>query len=89
MFTIILDILIKPVWNFLREVILRNKSINDAFRTEKIRLILFCIVVSSISINVFLIPRVFQISKDYIDINKKYKDLLVITKVNCYKLLSK
>lgn len=61
---------------FIREMVLGGKSLKEAFKTNKMRVLIAALIVASITINFFGIPKFIAISADYVILNRKYNDLL-------------
>lgn len=64
------------VWPFLKEMLLGDKSISEALRSAKGKLAVAVFVTASIVLNAFTIPRLVEISSDYISLRKKHEDVL-------------
>lgn len=61
---------------FIREMVLGGKSLKEAFRTNKMRVLVAALIVISVTVNFFGIPKFIAISADYVVLNRKYKELL-------------
>ena len=75
MFQILFTFLIEPIWKYIKKSILGNKSVKEAMKTEKKRLVFFFLVTFSVMTNVFLIPRIIALSKDYVEEHKEAVNL--------------
>ena len=62
-------------WPFLKEMFLGDKTAKEAFRYYKGRLIVICTIVGSLLLNFFTVPRLINISSQYVFLKKKHAEV--------------
>lgn len=60
---------------FIKEMILGEKTIKEALKTNKMRVFLIGLILLSFFLNMFTIPKLVRISADYVILDRKYKEL--------------
>jgi outer membrane biosynthesis protein TonB len=60
---------------FIKEMILGEKSIKEALKTNKMRVFLIGLILLSFFLNMFTLPKLVKISADYVILDRKYKEL--------------
>lgn len=63
-------------WPFLKEMILGESSMKDALKSHKGRVLLIGVILLSIVLNVFTIPRLIAISAAHVELQRKYAQAL-------------
>ena len=64
------------LWPFLKEMLLGDKSILETIRGAKNRLALVVLILVSLILNAFTIPRLVEISSEYLSLHKKHEEAL-------------
>lgn len=67
---------IKYLWPFLKELVLGDKTVREAIRTNKMRVFVLLLIVCSFLVNFNAVPRLWEISASYVKLEKKYDKLL-------------
>lgn len=67
--------LITFLFPFVKEMLLGEKTIREALKTNKMRVFLIGLILLSFFLNMTVIPRMIRISADYVLLDRKYKDL--------------
>lgn len=67
--------LITFLFPFIKEMILGEKTIKEALKTNKMRVFLIGLILLSFFLNMFTIPKLVKISADYVILDRKYKEL--------------
>lgn len=67
--------LITFIFPFIKEMILGEKTIKEALKTNKMRVFLIGLILLSFFLNMFTIPKLVKISADYVILDRKYKEL--------------
>jgi len=62
-------------WPFLKEMFLGDKTAKEALRHYKGRLIVICTILGSVFLNFFTIPRLVEISSQYVFLKKKHVEV--------------
>ncbi len=64
------------LWPFIKEMVLGKHTLIEAIRKNAKRFFFMSAFFASIGLNILMIPRLVQISNDYINLNKKYEAIL-------------
>lgn len=67
--------LLPYIWPFLKDMILGRKTFMEALRDNKKKALLIFIVIFSLGLNFFMVPRTTRMAIDYLALDKKYKEL--------------
>lgn len=67
--------LITFLFPFIKEMVLGEKTIREALRTNKMRVFLIGLILLSFFLNIVLVPKLVRISADYVILDRKYKEL--------------
>lgn len=67
--------ILRFLWPFLKEMVLGDKTLTQALRTNKLRLLLLFAIIGSLGMNIWLTPRLFDISTQYIQLKIDHKKL--------------
>lgn len=67
---------LKFIWPFLKEMVLGDKTVGQALRTNKARLLLLILILGSFGMNIIMTPRLVTISAQYIELDKTHKKLV-------------
>lgn len=67
--------LIAFLFPFVKEMILGEKTIREAIRTNKMRVFLIGLILLSFFLNIVFIPKLVKISADYVILDRKYKEM--------------
>ena len=67
--------LLPYIWPFLKDMILGRKTMLEALRDNKKKVLLVVIVIFSLGLNFFMVPRTTRMAIDYLALDKKYKEL--------------
>ena len=59
------------LWPFLREMILEKKTLGEALKTNKKKVLLIFVILASLGMNLFFIPKLVQISEDFIKLRQQ------------------
>lgn len=71
---------LRLLWPFLKEMLLGDKTLSEAIKTNKMRVLLLFLILGSFAMNLFVVPRVFDISSQYVELEKEHKKLVDATK---------
>jgi hypothetical protein len=63
------------IWPFLKEMILGDRTLKEAVKSNKIRVLTIGIIFLSLALNFFAFPRLVSITKQHLELAKKYKDV--------------
>lgn len=63
------------IWPFLKELLLGERTLKEAVRSNKVRLITIGVILLSVALNFFLLPRLVTITRDHLELMKKYKEV--------------
>jgi hypothetical protein len=63
------------LWPFLKEMILGDKTLKEALKSHKGRVLLIAGIILSVCINFFAIPRLVDISSKYVLLKREYESL--------------
>lgn len=69
------------LWPFLKEMFLGDKTLTQAVKQRKGRVFIIAVIFASICLNFFAIPRLVEISHDYIELKKKYAEAKPVSEV--------
>ena len=75
MFTLTMKVL-RFLWPFIREMVLGEKTLKQAVKTNKGRVFIIGVIFASFVTNFYIIPKVWSISSDYLELKKNYEILL-------------
>jgi len=75
MFSVTLKVL-RFLWPFVREMVLGEKTLPEAVKTNKGRVFIIGLIFVSFVTNLYIVPKVWSISSDYIDLKKTHEALL-------------
>lgn len=64
---------IRFLWPFLKEMILGDKTVRQALRTNLGRVLLIAVILLSIVANFFTIPRLLEISYAQVELKRRYE----------------
>jgi hypothetical protein len=67
--------LISLLFPFIKEMVLGEKSLREALKTNKMRVFLVFLIMFSFFCNVFFTPKLIRVSADLVILEKKYKEL--------------
>lgn len=67
---------LKWLWPFLKEMVLGDKTVGQALRTNKARVLLLILILGSLGMNMLMTPRLVTISAQYIELQKTHKKLV-------------
>lgn len=67
---------------FLKELFLRDMSPREALRSNKKKLYAIIIVIISVIVNMYMLPNYLSVSKQYLDLSKKYKQCVLDAETN-------
>lgn len=67
--------LLRLLWPFLKEMFLGDKTLTQAIRTNKTRVLLLFLVLGSFAMNLFVLPRTYEISAQYVELERAHKKL--------------
>lgn len=67
--------LLRLLWPFLKEMFLGDKTVMQAIRTNKMRVFLLFMVLGSFAMNLFVLPRTYEISAQYVELERAHKKL--------------
>ncbi len=76
MFTLTMKVL-RFLWPFIREMVLGEKTLKQAVKTNKGRVFIIGVIFASFVTNFYIIPKVWSISSDYIELKKNYDALVM------------
>lgn len=71
---------LRLLWPFLKEMVLGDKTLSEAIKTNKMRVLLLFLILGSFAMNLFVVPRVYDISSQYVELEKEHKKLTDATK---------
>jgi outer membrane biosynthesis protein TonB len=63
------------IWPFIKEMVLGDKSVGEAAKDNKMKVLIAFIMIASIGLNMFTINRLWAISQNYLDLRKEYATL--------------
>jgi hypothetical protein len=61
------------IWPFLKEMVLGNKSLAEAVKTNKLRVLFMALIVLSIGMNFFTVTRLVGLSLDYVTLKREHE----------------
>lgn len=64
------------LWPFLKEMILGDKTLKEALKTNFWRVLLIVGIIVSIALNFFTIPRLLEISYAHVELKRKHSLLI-------------
>lgn len=64
------------IWPFIKEMVLGEKTMTDAARDNKMKVVMIFILLASIGMNMFTIDRLWNISKEYLALKREYATLV-------------
>lgn len=67
---------IRFLWPFLKEMILGDRSLKEAIKHHKWRVLLLGTVILSIVLNFLTIPRLLSLAHDHVELKRKYVTLV-------------
>lgn len=67
--------LISFLFPFIKEMVLGEKTVRDALKTNKMKVVVLVIIMLSFILNVYFLPKLIRISADYVRLERKYKAL--------------
>lgn len=67
--------LISLLFPFVKEMVLGEKTLREALKTNKMRVFLIFLIMFSFFCNIFFIPKLIRVSTDWVILEKKYKEL--------------
>lgn len=67
---------IRFLWPFLKEMILGDKSLVEALRYHFGRVLVMAVIVLSIALNFFTIPKLLALSYDHVELKRNYAALI-------------
>lgn len=62
------------IWPFLKEMVLGEQTLRQAALNNKVRVLVICIIVLSLGLNAFTIPRLVGITQQHLDLVKTHKE---------------
>lgn len=66
------------MWPFVKEMLLEDKTVIEAFKTNKKKVLLAAVVMLSFAINAFVIPRLITISKNHVILQREHEKLVAV-----------
>lgn len=66
---------LRLLWPFLKEMFLGDKTVGQALKTNKMRVLLLFLVLGSFAMNFFVLPRTYEISAQYVELERAHKKL--------------
>lgn len=63
------------IWPFIKEMVLGDRSVGEAARENKMKLLLTVVLTASIGLNIFSVHRLWTLSQQYLDLRKEYATL--------------
>lgn len=70
------------IFPFIKEMMLGKTPIKEAVMSHKRRLFLLVMIVLSFALNIFTVPRLFQLSTEFVSLNREYKKVEYIAQEN-------
>lgn len=64
---------LKFLWPFLKEMVLGDKTMGQAIKTNKMRVLLLFLILGSFATNIVVVPRTYEISAQYLDLEREHK----------------
>lgn len=61
-------------WPFLKEMVLGEKSVQDAVTSNKLRLVTLGLILMSLALNMFTIPKLVSVTQQYLDLRHQYQN---------------
>ena len=59
--------LLQALWPFIRELVLGEKTMKEAIKSNKMKILLMVIIFASFIVNMLAVPRLYSVSKQYLD----------------------
>jgi len=59
--------LLQALWPFIKELILGEKTMKEAIKSNKVKIALMILIFSSFIVNMLAVPRLYNVSKQYLD----------------------
>jgi type II secretory pathway component PulC len=66
--------IIQALWPFIKEMVLGDKTVAQVVKNNKSKLLFILLIFSSISLNVFAVPRMVAMAKTYLELVQKHKE---------------
>jgi hypothetical protein len=64
------------IWPFLKEMFLGDKTLKEAIKTNKMRVVIAVGILLSIAFNFVALPRLVTLTYDYVNLKRKHDELL-------------
>lgn len=61
------------LWPFIKELVLGEKTVRQAIRSNRWKLVLTIVICISFVVNLLAVPRLVVMANDYVKLNKKYE----------------
>lgn len=62
-------------WPFIKEMMLGDKTLVQALRSNKLRLVFMAVGIASMGLNYLTLPKLYSVSLEYKNLQKTYKEL--------------
>ena len=63
------------IWPFVKELILGDKTMIEAFKTNKKKVMLVAVIMFSFALNIFLVPKLVAISSAHVVLQREHEEL--------------
>jgi hypothetical protein len=61
------------LWPFIKELVLGEKTVRQAIKSNRWKLVLTIVICISFVVNLLAVPRLVVMANDYVKLNKKYE----------------
>lgn len=62
------------IWPFIKEMVLGDRSVRDAARDNKMKVLLAFVLAGSIGMNIFSVNRLWTLSQEYLGVKKEFAE---------------
>jgi hypothetical protein len=66
--------LIAFIFPFIKEMVLGEKTVREALKTNKMKVAVLTLIMLSFFLNIVFIPKFFKVAAEYVMLEKKYKE---------------
>lgn len=63
------------IWPFVKELMLGDKTVMEAFKTNKKKVIMTALIMLSFAVNIFIIPKLITISGQHVMLQREHEKL--------------
>lgn len=63
------------IWPFVKELMLGNKTLTEAFKDNKKKVFTVALIMASFALNIFVVPKLLTISGQYVILQREHEKL--------------